>query len=253
MIRVPNQPSHRRLSRILTLLVLALSSTLLSGCGYNRLNQLDEQVLASWAEVLNQYQRRADLVPNLVNTVQGYASHERQVFAQVAEARARVGSIQATPELMENEEAFRRFTEAQGQMTSALSRLLAVAENYPQLKADALFRDLQAQLEGTENRIAVARRRYIEQVQAYNTTVRSFPTNLTANMFGFERKQQFQVENERALATPPRVDFGTPTQPAPPRGGDPAPESVPPQGGTPAPESAPTPESSPAPEAAPAP
>lgn len=180
----------------------------LSGCGYNKFQTLDEEVKAHWSEVLNQYQRRADLVPNLVNTVKGYASHEREVLEQVTEARSRVGSIQATPELVADEAAMSRFLEAQGQMTSALSRLLVVAENYPQLKADANFRDLQAQLEGTENRITVARNRYIQAVKEYNVTVRSFPSNLTAMMFGYETKPSFAVEDEKAIAAPPKVDFG---------------------------------------------
>jgi LemA protein len=165
--------------------------------------------------VLNQYQRRADLVPNLVNVVKGYAAHEKDVLTQVTEARARVGSIQATPELVDDEAAFHKFIAAQGQMTSAISRLLAVAENYPQLKADSLFRDLQAQLEGTENRITVARNRYIAAVKDYNITVRSFPTNLTAMLFGFKTKPSFTVEDEKAIAVPPKVDFGAPaTAPA---------------------------------------
>src|SRR6267378_3911325 len=189
------------------LAIAALCTLLLSGCGYNDLQRKDEQVKATWAEVLNQYQRRADLVPNLVNTVKGYAAQERQVLTQVTEARARVGSIQATPELVDNPEAFAKFQAAQAELTSALSRLLVVAENYPQLKSDALFRDLQAQLEGTENRIAVARNRYIKAVQEYNVTIRSFPTNLTAMLFGFKEKPQFTVENEREIAKPPRVDF----------------------------------------------
>ena len=180
----------------------------LSGCGYNKFQTLDEEVKANWSEVLNQYQRRADLVPNLVNTVKGYASHEKEVLAQVTEARSRVGSIQATPELVADEAAMSRFLEAQGQMTSALSRLLVVAENYPQLKADANFRDLQAQLEGTENRITVARNRYIQAVKEYNVAVRSFPSNLTAMMFGYEPKPSFAVENEKAISKPPTVDFG---------------------------------------------
>ena len=186
----------------------------LSGCGYNTLQSTDENIKASWAEVLNQYQRRADLVPNLVNVVKGYASHEKDVLIQVTEARARVGAIQATPELVNDEAAFQKFIAAQGQMTSAISRLLLVAENYPQLKADGLFRDLQAQLEGTENRITVARNRYIEAVKEYNVIVRSFPTNLTAMMFGHKPKPSFTVENERAIAVPPKVDFGAPA-PAP--------------------------------------
>ncbi len=182
----------------------------LSGCGYNTLQSGDENIKAAWAEVLNQYQRRADLVPNLVNVVKGYAAHEKDVLTEVTEARARVGAIQATPELVNDEEAFKKFIAAQGQMTSAISRLLLVAENYPQLKADGMFRDLQAQLEGTENRITVARNRYIDSVKEYNITVRSFPTNLTAMMFGHKTKPSFTVENEQAIAQPPKVDFGAP-------------------------------------------
>jgi LemA protein len=181
---------------------------LLSGCGYNTLQSTDEQIQAAWSEVLNQYQRRADLVPNLVETVKAFATQEREVLTQVTEARARVGSIQATPELVNNPEAFAKFQQAQGELTSALSRLLVVAENYPQLKSDANFRDLQAQLEGTENRIAVARNRYIKSVQDYNVTVRSFPSNLTAMVFGFRTKPNFTVDNERAISTAPKVDFG---------------------------------------------
>ena len=188
----------------LSLLLMVLT---LSGCGYNTFQRLDEEVKANWSEVLNQYQRRADLVPNLVNTVKGYASHEQEVLTAVTEARASVGSIQATPELVEDPEAFARFQQAQSQMTSALSRLLVVAENYPQLKADANFRDLQAQLEGTENRITVARNRYIQSVKEYNVAVRSFPNNLTAMMFGYEPKPSFTVENEQAISKPPTVDF----------------------------------------------
>lgn len=180
---------------------------LLTGCGYNTFQALDEEVKASWAEVLNQYQRRADLVPNLVATVKGYASHEEEIFTQVANARSKVGSIQATPELVNDPEAFAKFQAAQGEMTSALSRLLAVAENYPQLKADANFRDLQAQLEGTENRVTVARNRYIATVRDYNVLVRSFPQNLTAMMFGYKTKSSFTVENEKAISVPPKVDF----------------------------------------------
>jgi LemA protein len=189
--------------------VLAVALVLLlSGCGYNTLQSTDEQIKAAWSEVLNQYQRRADLVPNLVETVKAFATQEREVLTQVTEARARVGSIQATPELVDNPEAFARFQAAQGELTSALSRLLVVAENYPQLKSDANFRDLQAQLEGTENRIAVARNRYIKAVQEYNVTVRSFPSNLTAMVFGFKTKPNFTVDNERAISTAPKVDFG---------------------------------------------
>ena len=186
---------------------------LLTGCGYNTLQSADEQIKSGWAEVLNQYQRRADLVPNLVNVVKGYAAHEEEVLTQVTEARARVGAIQATPELLNDPEAFARFQAAQGELQSALSRLLVVAENYPNLKADAGFRDLQAQLEGTENRITVARNRYIQAVEQYNVTVRRFPSNLTAMLFGYAVKPQFAVENERELAKPPVVDFGT--SPAP--------------------------------------
>ena len=190
-----------------SIFVIALVLSL-SGCGYNTLQSTDEQIKAAWSEVLNQYQRRADLVPNLVETVKGFATQEREVLTQVTEARARVGSIQATPELVENPEAFARFQQAQGELTSALSRLLVVVENYPQLKSDANFRDLQAQLEGTENRISVARNRYIKAVQEYNVTVRSFPSNLTALVFGFKTKPNFTVDNERAISTAPKVDFG---------------------------------------------
>lgn len=188
--------------------VILLLSLPLGGCGYNTLQSTDEQIKASWSEVINQYQRRADLVPNLVNVVKGYAAHEKEVLTQVTEARAKVGSIQATPELINDEQAFAKFQQAQAQMTSALSRLLAVSENYPQLKADGLFRDLQAQLEGTENRITVARNRYIKAVQEYNVTVRSFPSNLTAMLFGFKTKPNFSVENEKEISTAPKVDFG---------------------------------------------
>jgi len=191
-------------------LMTSLMVMTLSGCGYNTLQSGDENIKAAWAEVLNQYQRRADLVPNLVNVVKGYAAHEKDVLTEVTEARARVGAMQATPELVNDEEAFKKFIVAQGQMTSAISRLLLVAENYPQLKADGLFRDLQAQLEGTENRITVARNRYIDAVKEYNITVRSFPTNLTAMLFGHKTKPSFTVENEQAIAQPPKVDFSAP-------------------------------------------
>lgn len=190
--------------------LLLLLASLLGGCGYNALQAGDEQIKASWSEVVNQYQRRADLVPNLVNTVKGYASHEQQVLTQVTEARAKVGSLQVTPEVLNDPQAFARFQSAQGQLSGALSRLLAVSENYPQLKADTGFRDLQAQLEGTENRITVARNRYIKSVQDYNVTVRSFPTNLTAMVFGMQVKPNFTVENEKAISTAPTVDFGNP-------------------------------------------
>ncbi len=180
----------------------------LSGCGYNTFQSQDEQINASWAEVLNQYQRRADLVPNLVNVVKGYATHEKEVLEAVTASRAKVGSIQATPELVNDEQAFAKFQAAQGELTSALSRLMVVAENYPNLKADANFRDLQAQLEGTENRITVARNRYIQAVKDYNITVRSFPSNLTAMVFSYKTKPSFTVENEKAISTAPKVDFG---------------------------------------------
>ncbi|HYI86979.1 MAG TPA: LemA family protein [Burkholderiales bacterium] len=189
-------------------IALSLLVLLLSGCGYNTLQSADEQIKSAWSEVLNQYQRRADLVPNLVETVKAFATQEREVFTRVTEARARVGSIQATPELVDNPEAFAKFQAAQGELAGALSRLLVVAENYPQLKSDANFRDLQAQLEGTENRIAVARNRYIKAVQDYNVTVRSFPSNLTAMVFGFKTKPNFTVENEREIGKAPKVDFG---------------------------------------------
>ncbi len=187
-------------------------AALLSGCGYNNLQAGDEQIKASWSEVVNQYQRRADLVPNLVNTVKGYASHEKQVLTQVTEARAKVGSVQLTPEALNDPAALQKFQAAQAQLSGALSRLLVVSENYPQLKADMGFRDLQAQLEGTENRITVARNRYIKAVQDYNVQVRSFPTNLTAMVFGLKLKPNFTVDNEKAISNAPAVDFGTAPQ-----------------------------------------
>ncbi|SJM90227.1 Protein LemA [Crenothrix polyspora] len=199
---------------------------MLSGCGYNTLQMTDEDITASWAEVLNQYQRRADLVPNLVNVVKGYATHEKDVLTQVTEARAKVGSIQATPDLVNNEEAFKKFVAAQKDMSSALSRLMVIAENYPQLKADAGFLDLQVQLEGTENRISVARHRYIDAVRAYNLTVRSFPSNITSMMFGYKTKPSLQVQNEQAITEPPKVDFSTPAA-QPPAGVTPAPAPQP--------------------------
>ena len=195
-------------------LFAALAVLALSGCGYNDIQRGDETVASSWSEVLNQYKRRSDLIPNLVNTVKGFAAQEQQVLTQVTEARARVGSIQATPELLNDDAAFRRFQDAQANMSSALSRLLVVAENYPQLKSDQNFRDLQAQLEGTENRITVARNRYIKAVQEYNVLVRQFPVNLTAMMFGYKVKPNFTVEDEKAIAAPPAVDFGKPPAPA---------------------------------------
>jgi LemA protein len=195
--------------KLLNFLILACI-LMLSGCGYNTLQLTDEQITSSWAEVLNQYQRRADLIPNLVNTVKGFATQEKEILLGVTEARSKVGSIQATPELINDPQAFTRFQSAQGELTGALTRLLAVAENYPQLKSDSNFRDLQAQLEGTENRIAVARNRYIKAVQAYNVTVRSFPSNLTAMLFNFQVKPNFTVENEQAISAPPTVDFSAP-------------------------------------------
>jgi LemA protein len=198
------------MKRIVALWLLLVSVSALGGCGYNTLQSQDESIKAAWGEVLNQYQRRADLVPNLVNTVKGFAAQEKDVLLGVTNARAKVGSIQATPELVNDPAAFSKFVAAQGEMTSALSRLLVVAENYPQLKSDANFRDLQAQLEGTENRITVARQRYIRAVQEYNVTVRSFPSNLTAMMFGYKVKPSFTVENEQAIAKPPTVDFSKP-------------------------------------------
>lgn len=197
--------------RILVLLLLAI---MLTGCDYNSIQKQDEVVKAQWSEVLNQYQRRADLVPNLVNTVKGYAAHEDKIFTEVADARSRVGSIQITPELANDPQALAKFQAAQGQLTGALSRLMAVSENYPNLKADGVFQNLQAQLEGTENRIAVARNRYIQAVQQYNSLIRTFPNNLTAKMFGYQVKPNFSVENEKAISTAPTVDFGTST-PAP--------------------------------------
>ena len=194
--------------RISILAVLALLASLLSGCGYNAFQTGDEAVKSSWSEVLNQYQRRADLVPNLVSTVQGYAAHEKDVLTQVTAARAQVGALQATPELIGNPEAFAKFQQAQAGLSSALSRLLVVAENYPNLKADAAFRDLQAQLEGTENRITVARNRYIKAVEAYNVALRTFPNNLTAMALGYQVKPNFSVDNEKAISVAPKVDFG---------------------------------------------
>ena len=188
--------------------VLATSTVSLTGCGYNNLQQQDEQVTAAWSEVVNQYQRRSDLVPNLVNVVKEYASQEQEVFTQVAEARSRAGSITITPEVLNDPQAIEQYSQAQAQMGSALSRLMAVSERYPELKSDALFQDLQAQLEGTENRIAVARNRYIQEVQGYNTTVRQFPTNLTAKVFGMQVKPNFSVANEDQISTAPTVDFG---------------------------------------------
>jgi LemA protein len=190
------------------LLAAVLASSLLSGCGYNQFQAKDEATKAAWGEVVNQYQRRADLIPNLVNTVKGYASHERETLEAVTRARAAATSFQITPEVLNNPEAFQKFQQVQGELSSALSRLMAVSEAYPNLKADTQFRDLQSQLEGTENRITVARQRYIAAVQDYNVLARSFPTNLTAKMFGYQPKPSFTVENERSISTAPKVDFG---------------------------------------------
>lgn len=211
----------RLLSR--SFLILALAA-LLSGCGYNAIQQKDEAVKAGWSEVLNQYKRRADLIPNLVKTVQGYAQQERQVLTEVTNARAKVGQIQVNAD---DAASLQQFQAAQGELSSALSRLLVVTENYPNLKSDQSFRDLQAQLEGTENRITVARGRYIETVQGYNTFVRSFPQNLTAKLFGYKEKPNFTVENEAQISEAPAVDFGAPTPPAAPTPA-PAPATPPP-------------------------
>jgi LemA protein len=192
--------------RVSALLTLVLA-TQIAGCGYNKFQTQDEQVKAAWSEVVNQYQRRADLIPNLVETVKGFAQQERDVLLGVTEARSKVGSIRATPELINDPQAFQQFQAAQGELTGALSRLMVVVEMYPDLKSDQNFRDLQAQLEGTENRITVARNRYIATVQDYNVTVRSFPSNLTAMMFGYKTKPSFTVENEAAISKPPPVSF----------------------------------------------
>src|SRR5688572_30139657 len=193
--------------RYLTTAFIATLGLALSGCGYNTIQTQDEAVKGAWSEVVNQYQRRADLIPNLVNTVKGYAAQEQAVLVGVTEARARATSIQATPELINDPAAFAKFQAAQGELTQALKSLLVTVERYPELKSDANFRDLQAQLEGTENRITVARNRYIDSVRAFNVTVREFPTNLTANIFGFDVKPNFSVENEAAIATAPAVSF----------------------------------------------
>jgi LemA protein len=196
-------------SRVAGLLLAGvLATTLLSGCGYNEFQAKDEATKAAWSEVVNQYQRRADLIPNLVNTVKGYAAHEKDTLEAVTRARAAATSFQITPEVLNNPEAFQKFQQVQGELSGALSRLMAVSENYPNLKADTQFRDLQSQLEGTENRITVARQRYIGSVQDYNVLARSFPTNLTAKMFGYQPKPSFTVENERSISTAPTVNFG---------------------------------------------
>lgn len=198
--------------RTLRMVALVVASFFLSACGYNKLQVLDEQVNAAWSEVLNQYQRRADLIPNLVNTVQGYAAQEKEVLTEVTEARARASSIQVNAD---DPASLAAFQAAQGELSGALSRLLVTVENYPDLKSDQNFRDLQAQLEGTENRITVARNRYIQAVQEYNVLVRQFPTNLTAMIFGYDVKPNFSVENEAAISKPPVVDFGTTPAPEP--------------------------------------
>ena len=197
---------------MLRALAVTLVAAQLAGCGYNQFQAQDEQINAAWSEVVNQYQRRADLIPNLVETVRGFAQQERTVLLGVTEARSKVGAIRATPELVNDPQAFQQFQAAQGELSSALSRLMVVVERYPELKSDANFRDLQAQLEGTENRITVARNRYIAAVQAYNVTVRSFPSNLTAMVLGYETKPNFTVQNEAEISRPPKVDFGRPSQ-----------------------------------------
>jgi LemA protein len=203
------------MKRIFIAFMLLVSTLGLGGCGYNTMQAGDQQIKAAWAEVVNQYQRRADLVPNLVNTVRGFAEQEKDVLLGVTNARSKVGSVQATPELVNDAAALKKFSAAQGELSSALSRLLVVTENYPQLKSDANFRELQAQLEGTENRITVARNRYIKAVQEYNTAVVQFPGNLTAMIFGFKEKAQFTVENEKAISTAPKVEFNSAPAPAP--------------------------------------
>ena len=200
--------------KILRTLMILLLVGLMSGCGYNAMQRQDEAVKAAWSEVLNQYQRRADLVPNLVNTVKGYAQHEEKVFVEVTNARAKVGSLQVNADTINDPQKLQQFQAAQGELGSALSRLMVVSENYPQLKADGLFQNLQAQLEGTENRVTVARNRYVQAVQQYNAMIRTFPNNMTARMFGYKVKPNFSVDNEKAISTAPRVDFGT-SAPAP--------------------------------------
>jgi LemA protein len=203
----------RSILRASWLLAVLVCGALLSGCGYNTIQTLDEQTKSGWSEVLNQYQRRADLIPNLVNTVKGYAQQEQTVLIGVTEARAKATSIKVDAN---DAESLKKFQQAQGELSGALSRLLVVSENYPQLKSDQNFRDLQAQLEGTENRITVARKRYIDAVQSYNVTIRQFPVNVTAMMFGYKVKPNFTVENEAQISRPPTVDFGT--APAKPNG-----------------------------------
>ena len=201
------------------LISLILLSGLLSGCGYNTIQQQDEAVKAQWSEVLNQYQRRADLVPNLVATVKGFAAQEERVLTEVTNARARVGQMNISAEQASDPEALKKFQAAQGELSGALSRLLVVSENYPELKSNENFRDLQVQLEGTENRVTVARNRYIQSVQAYNTHIRQFPVNITAMMFGYKPKANFSVDNEAAISKAPTVEFAPATPPAPAPGG----------------------------------
>lgn len=193
---------------VLKFLLIGFFISALGGCGYNDFQSKDEGIKAAWGEVVNQYQRRADLIPNLVNTVKGYATHEKDTLEAVVKARAAATSFQITPEVLNNPEALKKFQQVQGDLSSALSRLMVVTENYPQLKADTGFRDLQSQLEGTENRITVARQRYIKSVEDYNVLARSFPTNLTAKMFGYPVKPSFTVDNEKAISTAPNVNFG---------------------------------------------
>ncbi|WP_417661462.1 LemA family protein [Pseudomonas sp.] len=196
------------------ILLTVLLTTLLTGCGYNDMQRQDEAVKAAWSEVINQYQRRADLVPNLVNTVKGYAQHEEKVFVEVTNARAKVGSMQINTDSLNDPQKLQQFQAAQGELSSALSRLMVVSERYPELKADGLFQNLQAQLEGTENRVTVARNRYVQAVQQYNTLIRTFPNNLTAMVLSYEVKPNFSVENEKEISTTPTVDFGNSTAPA---------------------------------------
>ena len=209
-----------RLSALLAMVALSLG---LSGCGYNDFQRLDEQVKSGWSEVLNQYQRRSDLIPNIVATVKGEANFEQETLTKVVEARAKATSIQATPELVNNPEAFQKFQAAQGELSGALSRLLVVTENYPNLKANQGFQDLRVQLEGTENRITVARGRYVKAVQDYNVLARSFPSNLTAMVMGYQVKPNFAVQNEAQISAPPSVSFDKPAAPAPSPSPSPAP------------------------------
>jgi LemA protein len=216
---MPTSPASLfgRLRRAAGTAAALLAAVVLSGCGYNTFQTADEQVNAAWSEVLSQYQRRADLIPNIVASVRGEASFEQDTLTKVIEARSRATAIQATPELVNDPAAFQRFQQAQGEVSSALSRLLVVSENYPNLKANAAFQDLRTQLEGTENRIAIARKRYIDSVREFNVAVRTFPQNLTAKVFGYKEKPNFAVQNEAQISTPPRVDFGTPAPASAPR------------------------------------